>query len=204
MNFLALFLAILIGTLPGDWILKPFFSKRQLEYVRSDYIGTAGMWEHLKEPRFFLTFLIDIIKGLLVVWLAMGLSDSSLVLTFALVVAVIAHNFNMVKGLRNGIGALIMLSGFLLIEPWVSAAFIASIPLFRIFTKNYDIIMVLSTFALVAAMNALITTASAWMFSMFILIGTIAYKAVYYKQVSARSFNEDYIKRNPFVHRNDS
>ena len=204
MNALVIVLVILIGMFPGDWLLKPFYTKKQIAYVRSDLIGTAGMWEHIKEPRFFLMVLIDALKGLGVVYLAMRLSEVSLMPLFALTLALIAHNFNLIKGFRNGIGAIMLLTGFLLIEPWASAGMVLAIPLFRLFLKNYDIIMVLSVISLVVMINALIATPSAWMFSMFILISTIAYKALYYKQMNARSFNEDYIKRNPFVHKKDT
>ncbi|GEM_PF-1545935 len=197
-NYLMLVVGALIGMMPSEWVLKRFFLERDLNYVRSDGVSPADMVYNVKSPPFAFMILMDAFKGVLVVLLAQWIDGWTMLPWLSLFSAALAHNFNLIKGLRNGIGIMLILGGISVLSPIIVGVYVLFLFVFNFIFKDYETMLVLSTFAIPASAIFIFDTLYQIVIGLMILIMTVTYSTAHNRAMAQRLFKKEYIKNNPF------
>ena len=112
---LMILLAYLVGGISPGYLLVRILLDTDLRTVGSGSLGATNVGRVLGKKGFYFTFVADILKGAVMVWLSKWLGFSPGVVA-AVVVVVIAghiwpiwHHFHGGKGIATGLGAVIAL-----------------------------------------------------------------------------------------------
>lgn len=115
MTLLALLLSYLLGSIPnGLWLCRALWHV-DLRQHGSHNIGATNAWRTLGKGPGFLVFCLDMLKGLLAVWLGEMLVGTPLVMILCGVLAIVGHalslflRFHGGKGVATGLGVILML-----------------------------------------------------------------------------------------------
>lgn len=115
MALLALLLSYLLGSIPnGLWLCRALWHV-DLRQHGSHNIGATNAWRTLGKGPGFLVFFLDMLKGLLAVWLGEMLVGTPLVMILCGVLAIVGHSLSLFlrfhggKGVATGLGVILML-----------------------------------------------------------------------------------------------
>ena len=115
MTLLALLLSYLLGSIPnGLWLCRALWHV-DLRQHGSHNIGATNAWRTLGKGPGFLVFFLDMLKGLLAVWLGEMLVGTPLVMILCGVLAIVGHSLSLFlrfhggKGVAAGLGVILML-----------------------------------------------------------------------------------------------
>ena len=115
MTLLALLLSYLLGSIPnGLWLCRALWHV-DLRQHGSHNIGATNAWRTLGKGPGFLVFFLDMLKGLLAVWLCEMLVGTPLVMILCGVLAIVGHSLSLFlrfhggKGVATGLGVILML-----------------------------------------------------------------------------------------------
>lgn len=115
MTLLALLLSYLLGSIPnGLWLCRALWHV-DLRQHGSHNIGATNAWRTLGKGPGFLVFFLDMLKGLLAVWLGEMLVGTPLVMSLCGVLAIVGHSLSLFlrfhggKGVATGLGVILML-----------------------------------------------------------------------------------------------
>ena len=115
MILLALLLSYLLGSIPnGLWLCRALWHV-DLRQHGSHNIGATNAWRTLGKGPGFLVFFLDMLKGLLAVWLGEMLVGTPLVMILCGVLAIVGHSLSLFlrfhggKGVATGLGVILML-----------------------------------------------------------------------------------------------
>ena len=115
MTLLALLLSYLLGSMPnGLWLCRALWHV-DLRQHGSHNIGATNAWRTLGKGPGFLVFFLDMLKGLLAVWLGEILVGTPLVMILCGVLAIVGHSLSLFlrlhggKGVATGLGVILML-----------------------------------------------------------------------------------------------
>lgn len=115
MTLLALLLSYLLGSIPnGLWLCRALWHV-DLRQHGSHNIGATNAWRTLGKGPGFLVFFLDMLKGLLAVWLGEMLVGTPLVMILCGVLAIVGHSLSLFlrfhggKGVATGLGVIFML-----------------------------------------------------------------------------------------------
>lgn len=115
MTLLALLLSYLLGSIPnGLWLCRALWHV-DLRQHGSHNIGATNAWRTLGKGPGFLVFFLDMLKGLLAVWLGEMLVGTPFVMIFCGVLAIVGHSLSLFlrfhggKGVATGLGVILML-----------------------------------------------------------------------------------------------
>lgn len=115
MTLLALLLSYLLGSIPnGLWLCRVLWHV-DLRQHGSHNIGATNAWRTLGKGPGFLVFFLDMLKGLLAVWLGEMLVGTPLVMILCGVLAIVGHSLSLFlrfhggKGVATGLGVILML-----------------------------------------------------------------------------------------------
>ena len=115
MTLLALLLSYLLGSIPnGLWLCRALWHV-DLRQHGSHHIGATNAWRTLGKGPGFLVFFLDMLKGLLAVWLGEILVGTPLVMILCGVLAIVGHSLSLFlrfhggKGVATGLGVILML-----------------------------------------------------------------------------------------------
>lgn len=115
MTLLALLLSYLLGSIPnGLWLCRALWHV-DLRQHGSHNIGATNTWRTLGKGPGFLVFFLDMLKGLLAVWLCEMLVGTPLVMILCGVLAIVGHSLSLFlrfhggKGVATGLGVILML-----------------------------------------------------------------------------------------------
>lgn len=115
MTFFVLLLSYLLGSIPnGLWLCRALWHV-DLRQHGSHNIGATNAWRTLGKGPGFLVFFLDMLKGLLAVWLGEMLVGTPLVMILCGVLAIVGHSLSLFlrfhggKGVATGLGVILML-----------------------------------------------------------------------------------------------
>lgn len=115
MTLLALLLSYFLGSIPnGLWLCRALWHV-DLRQHGSHNIGATNAWRTLGKGPGFLVFFLDMLKGLLAVWLCEMLVGTPLVMILCGVLAIVGHSLSLFlrfhggKGVATGLGVILML-----------------------------------------------------------------------------------------------
>lgn len=115
MTLLALLLSYLLGSIPnGLWLCCALWHV-DLRQHGSHNIGATNAWRTLGKGPGFLVFFLDMLKGLLAVWLGEMLVGTPPVMILCGVLAIVGHSLSLFlrfhggKGVATGLGVILML-----------------------------------------------------------------------------------------------
>lgn len=115
MILLALLLSYLLGSIPnGLWLCRALWHV-DLRQHGSHNIGATNAWRTLGKGPGFLVFFLDMLKGLLAVWLGEMLVGTPLVMILCGILAIVGHSLSLFlrfhggKGVATGLGVILML-----------------------------------------------------------------------------------------------
>lgn len=115
MTLLALLLSYLLGSIPnGLWLCRALWHV-DLRQHGSHNIGATNAWRTLGKGPGFLVFFLDMLKGLLAVWLGEMLVGTPFVMILCGVLAIVGHSLSLFlrfhggKGVATGLGVILML-----------------------------------------------------------------------------------------------
>lgn len=115
MTLLALLLSYLLGSIPnGLWLCRALWHV-DLRQHGSHNIGATNAWRTLGKGPGFLVFFLDMLKGLLAVWLGEMLVGTPLVMILCGILAIVGHSLSLFlrfhggKGVATGLGVILML-----------------------------------------------------------------------------------------------
>ncbi|MFW6298409.1 MAG: glycerol-3-phosphate acyltransferase [Bacillota bacterium] len=192
--------AYVLGMIPNAYVLQAFLDKERLKHVRSDQIGAYEVYIHIKEPEFFMTILLDLIKGALVVFLATWLSDSEALPAMLLLVMVIARNFNVFIGIRNGFGITMILGGLLVYAPFLVLIYMVVVLIFYMGVHDLDTSLALGTVTI--PITFAFTVESVWvlLIGFALVMAVFVHKFLYVRAAAFRTRYSDHRRDNPFRH----
>lgn len=113
--FLASLAAYLIGSIPNGLILGKLFWQIDLREHGSKNIGATNAYRTLGAKAAALIFVMDLLKGIIGVWLGAYIVGTPLAMILGGIVAIIGHNWSIFlkftggKGVATGLGVIAML-----------------------------------------------------------------------------------------------
>jgi glycerol-3-phosphate acyltransferase PlsY len=116
---LLLILAYLLGSIPFGYLITKYTTKKNLMEIGwkknsgSNVFKNVGLWQGI------FTFVFDVGKGFLAVYLARYFGFSELFQVFCGVLAVAGHNWSVFLGLKGGRGLAALIGALLVISPTV-------------------------------------------------------------------------------------
>lgn len=123
---LLLIASYVLGSIPFGYLITKYTTKKNLLEIGwkknsgSNVFKNVGLWQGI------LTFILDVGKGFLAVYLAKYFGYSELFQVFCGVLAVIGHNWSMFLRLKGGRGLAALIGALLVISPFV--LFLSLIP----------------------------------------------------------------------------
>lgn len=191
-------LSYVIGMIPNQFLYQKIVSRKKLEYVRSDYITSLDVIKHIKEPAFFLTVGTDFLKGLLLALLGSWLLDSATLVLVMLLIAIIARNFNLFIGIRNGVGMAILIGGIVVYSPVVLIPMALFTIIFGYFMNDLNIAFILSVVIMTVSLAFLDDPIGAPFVAFVIMAVMITHQLTYTTEAAKRTKHEDSKHRNPY------
>ena len=113
--FLASVVAYLIGSIPNGLILGKLFWQIDLREHGSKNIGATNAYRTLGAKPAALIFIMDLLKGIIGVWLGSYMVGTPLAMILGGITAIIGHNWSVFlkftggKGVATGLGVIAML-----------------------------------------------------------------------------------------------
>lgn len=113
--FLASVVAYLIGSIPNGLILGKLFWQIDLREHGSKNIGATNAYRTLGAKPAALIFIMDLLKGIIGVWLGSYMVGTPLAMILGGIAAIIGHNWSVFlkftggKGVATGLGVIAML-----------------------------------------------------------------------------------------------
>jgi acyl phosphate:glycerol-3-phosphate acyltransferase len=127
--FLIIAFSYLLGSIPVGYLLVRFFKKQDIRTVGSGNIGATNVLRSGGKGLGAATFVLDVAKGALAVWLGALLAPSLMpgwpvrnVAALAALVAVLGHMFPVWLKFKGGKGVATGFGVFLVIAPWAALA----------------------------------------------------------------------------------
>lgn len=118
-TILLLIVAYLLGSIPFGYLITKYTTKKNLMEIGwkknsgSNVFKNVGLWQGI------FTFVFDIAKGFLAVYLAQYFGLPVLVQVFCGVLTVIGHNWSCFLGFKGGRGLAALVGALLVISPTV-------------------------------------------------------------------------------------
>ncbi|MFP4078191.1 MAG: glycerol-3-phosphate acyltransferase [Candidatus Izemoplasmataceae bacterium] len=200
---IALFLivgAYVVGMIPNAYVLQVFLDKEKLGHVRSDKVGSYDVYTHIKEPEFYMTVMLDLFKGASVVFLASQLSNQVALPAFLLLVTVIARNFNVIIGIRNGIGITIILGGLLVYAPLIVLIYTVVVLVFYSGVHDLDTSLTLGTVVIPITLAFTVDSLLVLLIGFALVMAIFVHKFLYIRAAAFRTRHADHHRDNPFSH----
>ncbi len=198
-NIGLILLAYVLGMIPNIYILRPFFTHDKLDYVRSDEVGTYKVFVNFKKPEFFMVVALDFLKGFLLVLLTMFIDTWSFLPMLLILVAVIARNFNLFIGFRNGLGIAIMMGGLALYAPWILLIYAVLVIIIQLFINDLDSALAMSTIVIPVGSAFLIEAIHSILLGIFLVAVVFIHKIIYTQAAAFRTRHRDFTRENPFA-----
>ena len=118
-EILILATAYLLGSIPFGYLITKFSTKQNLMAIGWKKNSGSNVFKNVGKWQGILTFLLDVGKGYLAVWLASHFGLSPLLQVFCGVLAVIGHNWSCFLGFKGGRGLAALVGALLVISPVV-------------------------------------------------------------------------------------
>lgn len=119
-------ISYLLGAIPFAHIFTKLFSKKDILKIGWKKSSSSNVLANIGKVPALLTFLFDVLKGFIVVFIAKELGLPFEVLAIAGFLAVIGHNFSIFLNFNGGRGIATILGACLAFNPFI--AFMALIP----------------------------------------------------------------------------
>jgi glycerol-3-phosphate acyltransferase PlsY len=132
---LAVVLGYLLGSIPSAYIIGRFWGKIDLRRQGDGHVSATAVYREVGRIAFFLNLIMDAAKGVLAVYLATLLTDSSVVIVGAAYAAVIGHCWSVFIRFRGGLGAVVTYGVLATLAFWEFLAGVAA-ALILIFTTR--------------------------------------------------------------------
>lgn len=149
---IAIVLGYLLGSIPSAYLIGRLWGKIDLRQEGDGHISATAVYRKVGRIAFILTLIMDAGKGVLAVYLATLLTDSSLVMIAVAYAAVIGHCWSVFIRFRGGLGALIIYAvlGTLAFREFLVGAAVALVLLLAIRKSSW------STYALLAVASLML------------------------------------------------
>ncbi|MFA5431491.1 MAG: glycerol-3-phosphate acyltransferase [Candidatus Paceibacterota bacterium] len=118
-KILLLIVSYLLGSIPFGYLITKYTTKKNLMEIGwkknsgSNVFKNVGLWQGI------FTFIFDVAKGALAVYLAQYFSFSPLFQVFCGILAVIGHNWSCFLGFKGGRGLAALIGALFMISPLV-------------------------------------------------------------------------------------
>ena len=119
-------ISYLLGAIPFAYIFTKLFSKKDILKIGWKKSSSSNVLANIGKVPALLTFLFDVLKGFIVVFIAKEFGLPFEVLAIAGFLAVIGHNFSIFLNFNGGRGIATILGACLAFNPFI--AFMALIP----------------------------------------------------------------------------
>ncbi len=175
---LACILSYLIGSIPNGLILGKLLWHVDLREYGSHNIGATNAWRTLGKGPGIMICVLDLLKGVVGVWLGTFFSGAALALVLGGIFAIVGHSWSLFLGFKGGKGVATGLGVILMLMPKVTF-FVFIIWLLLVFLTRY-----VSLGSIVAAAMVPVL---AWFFDApleYILFGLAAAAFVIYRHQS--------------------
>jgi glycerol-3-phosphate acyltransferase PlsY len=152
LGVLAVVLGYLLGSIPSAYLIGRFWGKIDLRQQGDGHVSATAVYREVGRIAFLLTLIMDAAKGVLAVYLATWLTDSSLLLIAAAYAAVIGHCWPVYIRFRGGLGAVVTYAvlGTLAFREFLVGVAAAIVLLFAIRKSS------LSTYVLLATVSIML------------------------------------------------
>ena len=199
-NLILIVAAYIVGVVPNIYLLKGFLSTESLKLVRADKVGPYYVLTHIKEPAFFMSLLLDLLKGGGLVLLARVSGSFEPLPIVLLLTAVIARNFNPIIGIRNGFGIAIITGGLLIYAPLVVLIFAVATSIFYIGIRDLETSLTLATTSIPISLGLMVDSLLVLVISIILVIVIFIHKRLFIHATAARLKYRDNMRDNPFRH----
>ncbi len=110
-------LAYLIGSFPSAYLFGRFFKKIDIREQGSGNVGGMNTYRTSGLLPGILTVFVDILKGIIVVMLALSLTSDQIAVFTCGALAVLGHNYSVFLNFKGGKGLATTLGVFIVISP---------------------------------------------------------------------------------------
>lgn len=128
--------AYLIGSVNFSIILSKLIAGKDIRESGSGNAGATNMLRTYGKKMGALTLLLDVLKGVVTVWLVKELSDSITLAYFAGLFVILGHNFPVYFGFKGGKGVATSL-GVVLVLDWKAGLIVAVIAILIMALTRY-------------------------------------------------------------------
>lgn len=149
---LAVVLGYLLGSIPSAYIIGRFWGKIDLRQQGDGHVSATAVYREVGRIAFLLTLIMDAAKGVLAVYLATLLTDSSLVVIATAYAAVIGHCWSVFIRFRGGLGAVVTCAVLGTLAFWELLAGVAAALILLFTTRKSS----LSTYALLVVASLML------------------------------------------------
>lgn len=173
--FLACVLSYLIGSIPNGLVLGKLLWKVDLREHGSHNIGATNAWRTLGKGPGFLIFALDLLKGLIGVWLGLHMAGTPLAMILGGIFAIVGHSWSVFLGFKGGKGVATGLGVITMLMPKVTLV---------VFLVWFVIVYLTKYVSLGSIVAAALVPVFAWLFGNpweYIVFGVIAAVFVIYR-----------------------
>ena len=199
-NVMLIFAAYIVGVVPNIYILRGFMNEKALELVRADKVGPYYVFTHIKEPAFYMSLLLDLLKGSGLVLLAMWLGSFAQLPIVLLLVAIIGRNFNPVIGIRNGLGIAILMGGLLVYAPLIVLVFALATLIFYMGIHDLETSLTMATTSIPITLGLMVDSLIVLVISIIMVVVIFIHKRLFIHASAVRLKRDDSRRNNPFLH----
>jgi len=127
--------SFLCGAIPTGYLLLKFVKHQDIRNIGSGNIGSTNVRRAAGTTLSLITQVIDILKGLIPVAIALALGGQAIVSSTVALAAILGHDFSPFLRFRGGKGVNTTIGSFLLLAPIPGIAAIAVYFALRLFTS---------------------------------------------------------------------
>ena len=131
-TILSLIIAYLLGSIPFGYLITKLSTSKNIFEVGWKKNSGSNVYKNIGRWQGITTFLFDVLKGYLAVYIAWKLGLPALVQVFCGLLAVVGHNWSIFLGFRGGRGLATLIGAVLFMSPLFLAIILIPCILFTI------------------------------------------------------------------------
>ena len=148
--------AYVLGSVPWGFLIALAAKGVDIRQYGSGQIGTSNVFRTAGGPFAVLALVLDLSKGLLAVFLAKAVADTSAAEVVAGLAALAGHNWSLFLGFKGGRGIATGLGGLLVMQPVAGAIALAVFTPVTLFSRYLSLGSITSVLAAFLALLAIV------------------------------------------------
>lgn len=139
MDYLLVFIAYLLGSIPSGYFIVKYFSKQDIRQLGSNSVGATNVGRVVGKKGLFLTIIIDLFKSFFFILYIMSYSENQYVLILSILGIVLGHIYPIFLKFKGGKGIVVTTGALLAYNYMFVILLIIFLSIVYIKIKNFTI-----------------------------------------------------------------